>query len=50
MGNGEGVKFNYPEVVANRYIYRGGEYNKNALKNYGRTKHQIGLESAWGTF
>ena len=49
MVNGELVKFNYPEVVADHYIYRRGVENHHALRHDGRTKSHIGLESAQGT-
>ena len=38
MVNGEVVKFKYPEVVADDYIYRGAVENHNALSHDGRTK------------
>ena len=37
MVNGEVVKFKYPEIVADHYIYRG------------EVDNQISLESVWGT-
>ena len=49
MVNGEIVKFKYPEVVADHYRYRGAVENHNALRHYGGTKSQFGLESKWGT-
>ena len=47
MVNGELVKFNYPEVVADHYIYRRKMEKHNELINDGGIKYQIGLESVW---
>ena len=38
MVNGEIVKFNYPEVVAYHYRYRGEVENHNALRHDDGTK------------
>ena len=46
MMNGEVVNFKYLEVVADHYIYRGGAENNNDVRNDGRAKPQIGLQSA----
>ena len=43
------VHFNYPEVLSYHYRYRGSAENQNDFRNYGGTKSQIGLKSAWGT-
>ena len=45
MVNGEVAKFNYPEVVAVHYRYRGAVDNNNAFRPDGGTKSQFGLES-----
>ena len=47
--NGEIVKFNYPEVVADHDRYRGKVDNHNALRHDERTKYQFFLESKWRT-
>ena len=44
--NREALKFKYPEVVTDHYIYRGVLVNPNTSRHDGRTKYQIGLESA----
>ena len=49
MLNGGIVKFDYPEVVADNYRYRGAVFNHNALSRYDRNKPQFGLESKWRT-
>ena len=49
MVNGDIVKFKYPEVVVDHYIYRGAVENHNALRHDGGAKYQFGLESKWGT-
>ena len=49
MVNGEIVKLNYPEVVADHYRYRGAVENHNKFRHDGGTKYQFGLESKWGT-
>ena len=49
MVNGEIVNFNYPEVVADHYRYRGTVKNHNDLRHDDETKSQFGLESRWGT-
>ena len=46
--NGEVVNFKYPAIVDDHYRYRFAVDNCNALSRYGRTKSQIGLDSAWG--
>ena len=46
--NLEVVKFKYTKVVADHYIYMGAAENHISLSHDGKTKHQIGLESAWG--
>ena len=38
--NGEVVKFNYLEVVADHYKYRGAVYNHNSLRHDDGTKSQ----------
>ena len=49
MVNGDVVKFKYPEVVVDLYIYREAVENNNSLRHDDRTKLQFGLESKWGT-
>ena len=49
MVNGEVVKFKYPEVVADDYIYRGAVENHNVLRYSGGIKPQFGLDSKLGT-
>ena len=41
--HGEEIKFNYPAIFDDRYIYRGEVDNHNALRSYGGTKSQNGL-------
>ena len=48
MVNWEIVKFQYPEVVADHYRYRGAVENHNALSHDNGTKSQSFLESKWG--
>ena len=37
MMNWDVVKFNYPDINADHYIYReGGVYNHNSMSHYGR--------------
>ena len=47
--NGEVVKFKYPEVVSDHYMYRGAVYDHNSLRHDGGNKSQFGLESKLGT-
>ena len=49
MVNGDIVKFKYPEVVVDHYIYRGAMENHNGLRHYGGTKSKFGLDSKCGT-
>ena len=49
MVNGDVVKFKYPEVVVDHYIYREAVENHNSLRPDDGTKPQFGLESKWGT-
>ena len=42
MVNGEVLKFNYLEIVADHYRYMGAMDNHNALRHDGGTKSQIG--------
>ena len=48
MMNGEVVNFNFLELVADHYIYRGEVDNHNYLSIDGKTKSQIGLKSVQG--
>ena len=43
--NGEIVNFKYNEIVVDNNSYRGAVENHNALRHYGGTKSQFGLES-----
>ena len=43
-------EFQYPEVVANHYTYRGSVDDHNNKRQDGGTKQGLSLESTWSTF
>ena len=47
--DGEVVRFEYPEVVANHYKYKRAVYKQNSLRHDYMNKYKIIVDSAWGT-